>query len=453
MDNPESLISIENMIPSLTIYIPDITWLDPNGFNAESWNTKDARAAVTYCPLNGICKKLYSNGYYLGEIEEGTIPGGTVLIVKLDERVSVLPNTKSDGFLFQFKDEVFNGNIIKTKSNRHNGPITVGWLDGEEPENSSSYMSSASLNNYNAELIQAFNYCSTNPIALQNDYLYYGMNSTSSTGKLRHDVRAKIVRFKISPRSFEALFDDVNDSDTNFVDDYETDDNGKGPRYEPSLPYIYSLLWSEGALEIHMKILTNPINGTDNNIIVYDEYYYDVRARDLFTLNNDSIYREQWGTTIFKWYITWRYSIWQGRNTTTLSERWYYPEYSPDLPTWDLLNNSAYYIVVSEDDSGSTITNTISYITKKSKQSNGKLTISNDPIKDVIKNEFGWSTSDEVTNSGNTTMSWIEGSDIMFTRHISYTDKYIESYLGGGNYSLKSYSSDRFSFSILPYIY
>lgn len=70
------LNNIEAIIPTLTIFVTNVTWFDPEGFCAEKWNTEDERVSVTYKQTNGNCSELFANGYDLGTIEAGVIPGG-----------------------------------------------------------------------------------------------------------------------------------------------------------------------------------------------------------------------------------------------------------------------------------------------------------------------------------------------------------------------------------------
>ncbi len=452
----QMMAEIERLLPTLTIYVSDITWLDPEGFCAGNWDTSNPQSAVTYTNGKGLCTELYSNGYYLGEIEDGTIPGGAVLIVKSNERVVASVSTKSGEAIYSFVSDVFDAskNLPETKDNRHTGKYTTGWVQGQTPGDNSDVMTATALNSLNPDIITSYNLFNNDPYALQNDYIYYGMTPDSPKGMLRNDVRSKIVRFKIFPQSFKALFDDpynasTEEGDRNFSDYYETDDNGKGASMEPSVSTIYSKLWSEGSLEINIKICKGSENGTP---MVLESFFYDVRARDLFTVKNNSIKREQWGSTAFKWYITWRYSI-SSRDDNTLVEKWYYPKNTPDLPTWNLVENSAYYIIVSEHDTGIATTKTFSVTTKKANEFTTKLA-ADATIKAVtVKTEFGWTGNDEKTTTTSTAVSWTNGDDEMTKLIISYADKYIDRKVSASSYVVKSYGSDRFTFTILPYRY
>lgn len=455
MSSPSVMESIERMVPDLTIYVTDVTWLDPDGFCAESWDTDDNKLAVTYKDAGGLCNRLFSNGFDLGQIESGTIPGGAVLIVKKNERISAQIETKSGNVTYTFVDDVFDGeHKSETKSNRYNGDHSVTWIAGQSPEDNSDIMTAAALDGYNPDIIAAYDMFKDHSYALQNDYIYYGQTTTSATGMLRSDVKSKIVRFKVSPNSFNALFDDPNDTDMKFVDSFETDDNGKGYGAEPSVSTIYSKLWTDGALEIRVRVAALNSDGTTG---ICQESFYDVKASDLYTIKDNSIQKDQWGTTLFKWYITWKYTI-IGRDENTLVEKWYYPSESSYLPTWNLFENSAYSIIVSEEDTGTETTTTASLTTKKATQTTSKISSeisgnvsgSGAGLSAVYKNELGWSNTDEKTNTETISLSWVNGNDPMTTQIISYRDKYINEQVSPTTYSVYSYESSRFTFTILP---
>lgn len=452
LGSEQMMREIEERLPTLTIYVSDATWFDANGFCAENWDTSEQQVAVTYKESNGLCRELYSNGYYLGNLEPGAVPGGAVLIVKENERVIASVVTKSGELEYSFISDAFDAskNDIPTKgSNRYKGKYTTSWIQGQDPQDNSDIISAADLNRLNPDIVLAYNLFKGNPYALQNDYVYYGMTPSMHKGKLRNDVRSKIVRFKIAPRSFNAIFDDPARGDCNFSDSFETDDNGKGYGAEPSVGTIYSKLWTEGALEINVKVYKS---GDSGKAALVTNFYYDVKAKDLFTLKNNSIRKEQWGSTVFKWYITWKYTI-VARDESTLVEKWYYPENTPDLPTWDLLDNSAYYIIVSEHDMGATTTKIYTTTTKKSKESNNKVAVDTVGNGLTIKTELGWGNSDEDSETTSTSISWTDKDDELIDVMISYNDKYIKEPAAGASFNVYSYSNDRFTFTILPYRY
>ena len=184
------------------------------------------------------------------------------------------------------------------------------------------------------------------------------------------------------------------------------------------------------------------------------------RPKHLYTVKDNVIKKEQWGATAFKWYITWRYSI-SGRDENTLVEKWYYPENGLDMPSWDLFDNSAFTIVLTEEDSGAETTYTVTTTTKKANQYTSKISrdasvsagANGTSLSATIKNELGWNSSDEKSATITTTVSCKNQDDHMGTELISYSDKYILRQATPSSYIVSSHSTDRFSFTILPYRY
>lgn len=449
MGSEKLLLDIEHYVPALSIYVPDLTWIDESGFNVDVWNTKNNMVAITYKEGRGVCKKLYANGYFAGLIDDGTVPGGVVLIVKNNERIKNVISTKSGMTKFEFIDEVFDGsNVEETKSVRYTGKYTSSWIQGQSACSSSDFIDVNLLKKYCPEIVEAADIYRDDKYGCQNDYIFYGLTSNNARGKLRNDLRSRVIRFKISPSSFNAIFDDsVNTSkkDRNFVDVFDTDDGGDKHKSEPSVSDIYSKLWADGALEIKFTVFVN--DGSDQ-VSSYRQYV-DVKAKDLFTVKEKSIKREQWGSTAIKWYRTWRYSI-AKRDATTLESKWYYLEKAIELPQWDLINNSGYYILVSEVDSGATIQETISVTTKRSKTSSGKVFVDDTNSDDVYKTELGWSISDESSSVTNYVITRKEDDDELCRLLVRYSDNYATPTANPNTYTLHSYGTSRFTFVVLP---
>ena len=449
----DDISEVEAAVPTLTILVPDLTWIAPDGFCAENWDTSDRRAAVTYKREGTSDKELFVNGYSLGEIEEGCIPGGTVLVVKANERLVADAPTKGGEVTFHFIDDVFDAskNEPQTKDVRYSGRYSKDWIAGQTAEDCSDKMTAAALNAINPDIITAYNLFKDNRYACQNDYIYYGMTGDETKGRLKKDVMPTLVRFKISPKSFGVLFDDSADPDEmKFSDILDTDDNG-GKRTEPTLEEIYNALWADGALEIVLEIYGGDSNGAASSL---NKKIFDVKAKELFTIKENSISRERWGSTMVKWYVTWQYKL-SKRDETTLAEKWYYPENPITLPTWDLLSNSSYYVWAYEIDSQATVNKTITMTTKHSKQNNGKIELSGSFNNYVtLKTETGWSDSDEISSSQSYTVSWKEDNDDMGSIYVRYADKCITGASGTDSYTVWSYSSGtRFTCTILPCVY
>lgn len=446
---------IENAVPTLTILVPDMTWLDPQGFCAKNWDTSDQRAAVTYRRAKSNNKELFVNGYELGEIEDCAIPGGTVLVVKSNERIVAEAKTKSGEQTFRFIADAFDPskNEPVTKDIRYTGKYSFEWIEGDDYVSSSNTMSESALNKINPDIIKAYEYFKDDSYACQNDYIYYGMTSNETKGQLRTNVRPTLIRFKVNPDAFDALFDDTEgpNKDVRFSNLLDTDDNG-GKRKEPTREEVFNALWADGALEIEADVY---IGDADGKVGVFDKKIYDVKARDLFVVKDNAISKETWGSTMFKWYVTWQYKM-PKRDETTLAPQWYYPDNSPFLPSWDLLVNSGYTVIVSEIDSGKTnkISKTINTRRSNTESVKGGIEAGfSDNL--TAKLELGWTGSQEKSTSTVVTLEWSEKDDDMGQFQILYSDKYIRGYSSSTNkYNVASYTTgDYFTCTILPLKY
>lgn len=450
-----SIDDILSIVPTLTIYVTDVTWLDPDGFRADRWDTSDRRVSVTYLGAGKECEKLYANGSFIGRIEPYTIPGGPVLIVKKNERVRAKANTRAgvDDNPYEFIADAFNPacNKSETKGNNYyTGPYSWNWVEGQTPGEHAETMLISMLNSINPDIIAAYEMFKDNEYALQNDYICYGMTPDSLQGRLKPNVHLRLVRFKIHPSAFESVVDEYGIDKHFSGKSWSTDDNGQGASAEPSVSTIYSKIWSDGRLEIHSD--TYGLSGATQYLL--NEDVYNVGITDLFTINQQSIKRERWGSTPIKWYITWRYSI-TDRDATTLTEKWYYPANTADLPTWDLVNNSAFYMRFTEHDSGAT-TNTQVMVTNKKANSfsfsgEGSVGVLIDSLPGTIKLGLGWSGSFEDSYSNTVTRSVSENDELLLGQLVQYTDNYITSRTGMVRYGVHSYNGGSFEFTVLPY--
>ena len=216
---------------------------------------------------------------------------------------------------------------------------------------------------------------------------------------------------------------------------------------------VYAKLWADGCLEIRFTIMA----GSKGNCSVA----YSVKARDLFTVKNDIVKKEEWGATLFKWYINWRYSFNESgnykRNATSLNAKWYYPNDNFTLPEWDLPNLSSYSLKVEEIDRGVTnydeITVTYKIASSTTEKINYEYDTTGENDKQVGKIELGWSGNDEISMSEKQSIQWTDKDDFLGSPIVSYSDKYVKKATSSSQYELYTYGSNRFEFTILPYRY
>lgn len=457
LGSEEMMEQIEEEVPTLTILVSDATWFDHEGFCLDCWDTSDPYITITYQESDGLCRKLFGNGCHIGTIEDGTIPGGPVLIVKENERVIASVSTRSGEVEYTFISDAFDASMNQPET-RGLDPYSWEWLNEAQGDNS-NIVSASVLNAVNPDIIEAYNLFRNNSYACQNDYIYYGMTSNATEGMVRTDVRNKFFRFKLNPDAFLNVFDDSNNNGTpstecNYVNDYEIAP-GKGYAGQDSKETVYGKLWADGALEIRFTILA----GGD-----YDnEAPYSVKARDLFTVKDGIVKKEQWKATIIKWHISWRYSFNEDgnnrRDKTSLNAKWYYPNDGFALPVWDLGDLSSYRIKVEEIDRGVTHYEETNVTVKSASSSTQKFSYeynhtndsSTSQNKHIIKVELGWTKNDETSRLEKQTITWKDENDDLGTVNVSYSDKYIKNAASSSTFELNTYGSNTFEFTILPY--
>jgi len=455
LGSEEKMIRIEKELPTLTILVSDATWFDPDGFCLDRWDTSDAYVAITCRERDGVCRKLYGNGYFLGNIEEGTLPGGPVLIVKKSERMVASAPTKSGEVEYSFLFDGFDAskNPVDTK-----GRYSWEWLNEPQPTDSDN-MSASTLNSINPDIIKAYNLFKNDPYACHNDYIFYGMTSNNTKGRLRTDVRNKICRIRLSANAFVNVFDDSLRNDRNFVDTFETTDRGQGYNAQPSRETVYAKLWGDGLLEMVFTVLAGSRSGTES------VFPLSVRARDLFTVLDNVVMKEQWKAAWWdpsQWHIGWRYTfgeygtIYKSRNSGTLKEHWYYLPYPITIPSWDLLDLSFYTIKVEEIDCGASFTKEVSVTTKHASSNSQKFNLDANGKVDSVslgaKLELGWNESDEVTRMEKQTITYKEENDVLLSKPVSYSDRFISSQKGS-EYLVNYVGGGDFAMTILPYRY
>lgn len=458
LGSEEMMKQIEESVSTLTILVSDATWFDRDGFCLDRWDTSDSYVAITYQEKDGLCRKLFGDGCFIGTIEDGTLPGGPVLIVKENERVVASVPTRGGEVGYSFLYDAFDASKNQPETRGLN-PYSWEWLNEEQTDNS-NIVSAMTLKSINPDIIKAYNLFMDNSYACQNDYVFYGMTSNATEGRVRTDVRNRFFRFKLNPDAFVHVFDDsaAPSTECNFVNDYEITPK-KGYAGQDSKETVYGKLWADGALEIRFTVLAG---GDYDNVAPYS-----VKARDLFTVKDGIVKKQQWKATLIKWHITWRYSFNEDgnnvRDKTSLNAKWYYPNDGFNLPVWDLGNLSSYRISVDEIDRGVTIYTETSVTVKSASSLTTKLTYdyeynkekkeddSTKKNKHAVKVELGWTKNDEESRFEKQTITWKDENDDLGTVNVSYSDKYIIRQASASTFEINTYGSNRFEFSILPY--
>ena len=186
------LTLIENKVPSLTIFIPSL----PSNFSAETWDANNEIPMVAVRKLDTNDVPFYDDKGIENIIPASDTPGFPILVIKQNERVSIVDNISHTGeydqppfyqnnqFAFSFSAIAYDGIHLDNKvSNR------VAY---------SPYFS-AKDRAISGPNITAYNLVIDNPNALwQRDYVYYGITSASDRGAVKTNFKETIRSLKLS---------------------------------------------------------------------------------------------------------------------------------------------------------------------------------------------------------------------------------------------------------------
>ena len=320
--NEEELTNIEELLPLLTIYVPEL----PSGFDAGTWDAKNEIP----CVANPVIKNDSVNFYYDGEIvlsiKPNEIPGWPTLVVKNNERIrlkdknaaTTLLRSSSYDDAYEFIDEAFNGQqSTSLRAER-----------GDDPYNTGSPIVISPL------LVGAYNEMGLASNYWQRDNIYYGLTKQSGitgTGLLNTQYYEKIVSIIFNPSAYGRMADQAGDPTYSQIIDINgsiNTRNGSG------------FFWTEGNFEIVIDILINNLSGAGTNITKF----FSVSPFELFNIRYDVS-----NITLFLGRIINVYT------PTEITAKAYNPNIN--LVTWDLENNgSAWKFIISESDEQTTET-------------------------------------------------------------------------------------------------
>lgn len=405
-DTKGAMPFIEKDVPTLTVLVPDWTWINDGCFSINRWDTSDPEIAVGY-QTDSLTLSLYVDGSYAGSLEYGEFPSFPVLVVKANERIKVSPvQTRNGELSYEFVNDVFDGSKhLLTRSEVY----TQEWdyiKDG-----SSDFVPETELN---SQVITAYNeFLNGSEEAMQRDYVYYGMRKNSSNGGVLNPyVRERLYRFKISAESADNLIDTEDPQFQTELVKWRNKNAYSGNEIQP-------FLWSDGALEIHIAVRKK--NKSTDSLVLAQEIVLNVKPEDLWQLKKSQVLKE------------WKFLSWmQNKYTYTnalkdLVSRWYYPETCLDFPQWDISKESTeLWLHAYEYDDSQTVTEKVSHTYRYA--NNFKFSVGT-TIEHSIKLTPGleYSHTEETTDSSETTIITSHSSNRLGDLYCSFADPVINS--------------------------
>ncbi len=181
-ENEAALIEIENALPYLTIFVPDLL---EGSFSAENWNTISQIPNVGIRSYESDDVKIITSTGNVHVLEAKYWPDFPVVVIKDNERLV------SNADIVKYNS--LDTNILTDPSN----PIQLRVA-------STNYQISTPTTvlagpRVNQVLSDAYNvYGNYTPGGWQRDYIYYGLTPNNTTGQLNPSYREHVTSFKLA---------------------------------------------------------------------------------------------------------------------------------------------------------------------------------------------------------------------------------------------------------------
>lgn len=415
----EELRAIYTAVPTLNIYIPDISMFNVNAANLDC---EDKETPVVL--PNKKNNNVYMNGQIIDTISKGCVPDFHVFIVNTNSRVTVNTNETRAGKAYTFIDDAFDGE--KTK-NLTRGTSVGKYIVGNKAVKAYTYFNRDDGSNYSK--------------ALQRDYIYYGMTPDSTKGTLNKSVTEYLVFIELDPKTYFNISDNAPKEDNNNkrVDDPELKKTSTS-RKKRDFTYdeLINEFWTSGTFNIRVEMIL-PTSAIP--IIKY----IPVSPNDIWNFNYSKSFRHR---TAFR-HSKYTYRIDPARFT---AKTYYLPYNSFSFEKWNLANEGLTRIIhFYETDPGENITQKYSYeITRMtSEKINGNIKIGLGIGK--VKGDFDLSgeasSANTIKETKEVSITYSNKDDDLGMDIIDFYDPIIESKSRYG-YSLKTYNTGYIKFGI-----
>lgn len=300
---PGELDEIFNLVPNLNIHVPKISMFN---ISAENLNIDDEEIPVVIPQQNSNI--LYLNGQVVDSIAAGDVPAFHVFVINNNSRVFVNRNTRSSIQPYEFIDEAFNGEhaIRRTRNS-----VVNASLVGQKA----------------VEAFKLFNKNdgSNQSIALQRDYIYYGMTPNSTKGSLNRSVTEYLTFIEVNPKTYFKIAEKAEGTKENpqFTDDpYINKNSTSRKKRDFTREELINEFWTKGAYNFRVEVLLS------NSHKPYVKYI-PVKPDEIWNFNYDRRYRH---STKFR-HSKCTYTIDPNKFT---AKRYDISSQSIDLQKWDL---------------------------------------------------------------------------------------------------------------------
>lgn len=326
-ENEQELIDIENELPLLTIFVPD---LQEDSFSAESWDTTSQIPLVAVRSYETDDVMCYGIDTEI-EIEAEYMPDFPVLVIKDNERIisdiissqynsldTNIITEPTDDIQIRFIDDNYDASIINPIPNNTNAA-------------NSSYprVDLAHLNAFNV-------FSNYTPGGWQRDNIYYGLTPTNTSGGINPTFREYLTSFKLTGDPQSA---------------YSWIASNQDPRLK-SIVYRNRTAWTDGAFEIGIRLSYGAKN---SNLGVDIKKGFSASPNELFEIT----YTRHPG---FLGIFGFKKPVITGLKMMDFMNN---PNNKIEFPVWDLNNfSNQWKITFEEVDTPITHTNTVSATNK-----------------------------------------------------------------------------------------
>lgn len=380
-EREEELINIENSLPLLTIFVPD---LQEDSFSAERWDTNSQIPFVGVRSYETDDVMIYGVNLEF-KLEAEFMPDFPVLVVKDNERIisntileefnrlsTNLITDPSDVVQIRFIDDNYDPSIIYQPSSQPNSSYPR-----VDPIHQSAY------NVYN-------NYT---PGGWQRDFIYYGLTPTNLEGGINPTYREYLTSFKLTGNAMTA---------------YNHISSSQDPRFRPVISRNQTG-WTDGSFEIG---ITLSYGAKNSNMGATIRKGFGASPNELFNIT----YVRMNGLL-----GTLGYKRIQSISLITI-DFMNNPNNKIEFPVWDLNNfSNQWKIEFEEVDTPTTHTSTISATNKFN------MNFSLEPSTGILKKiglKFG--ASYEQTQTNTYVMQYTDISDNLLHSDINFYDNVVD---------------------------
>lgn len=413
----QHLSEIENAVPMLNILVPKNEMFN---LSAENLDSNDREIPIALSKESGMV--LYLNGNKEMTVEVGYLPDFHTFVVNENTRVEEVGDpSRGDRDWIKFKSPNYDGrNMGQMKINyraNYYDPYTAG-----------------------IRAVEAYQYFKgfdndEHSIALQRDYIYYGMTPTSEKGTFNNGITEYLLSMEVDPHAYFKISDQT--SGGVYIDPHLIKNSVTRKDKKYSEEELVKKMWAQGSYDFRIEIIySNSSMPTIVHVPLYPE--------ELWNFNIESSCRKG---NMFR-ARKYTYKIDPKKFT---SRRVDLTKYSISLGKWDLSKEGTErYIRIFEEDKSQTIKETIRYTVTKMNSSkiNGsiKIGLGTDFVSGNVSTDISGSTTTQEEKNYELTRN--EEDDALGTIKVYFYDPIIEAPLGPHYFILHEYNTGVVSFTI-----